>query len=714
MIALLILLVTQDLYWYEHYEEAEKAFKRADYTLCLSHLDAAIAVKPTSKKAEIIRAGQKLEYKPHYYKALALFKLGHIDEAVVAAGIAAQGEVVKNSFALQNELFPILREYSRRIQTYRQEIHKEQQIINARREVLELIGAGDLEGARQAIGAARADDQERFNDIVYLLNMIDTVDQQSSNTRNQALSRIERYLFDKQPESAQALFLALQETLPADQANELNKRINLAIEAKQASQLTTQEDPQEQARLQDQLDQGLDEIRGLMEQRELMRASLDALANQNERLQRELTSQINEGNPLPGPPTAVLQVIKTGLRAIRVEARFAVPSGLADWSVASDSLILENKNPEVVSPSPDNFVYVKEFLDVPFGDHLVTLSVRDQLGRTESTQTTVSLPKPIYLKPPFWIISAILALAGTLSRWLKTQRARRHALMKHFNPYIAGSPVRKSDMFYGRDALVERIVGLVHKNSLMIYGERRIGKTSLLFQIKNRLAAVESDQYAFIPCYVDLQGVKEEDLFHQIMADILLEHPEYGSHLELDFTEENEGYRSRQFSRDIKRIIEWAQQQDQRHLVMVLLMDEVDVINEFSEKTNQKLRGIFMKEFAEHLSCVMAGIHLKKEWESSGSPWYNFFEEIPMTYFDEEAAKELILDPVKGIFSFDRDAVTLIMTTTGGQPYLIQKICVSLINHKLSEHHFRIGKDDVTRTLEQMRDEMKLIQGVAT
>ncbi len=59
----------------------------------------------------------------------------------------------------------------------------------------------------------------------------------------------------------------------------------------------------------------------------------------------------------------------------------------------------------------------------------------------------------------------------------------------------------------------------------------------------------------------------------------------------------------------------------------------MDVLNEYSEKVNQRLRAIFMKTFAESLVAVMSGVGIKRTWKSEVSPWYNFFDEIEISVF---------------------------------------------------------------------------------
>src|SRR4029079_9419824 len=116
--------------------------------------------------------------------------------------------------------------------------------------------------------------------------------------------------------------------------------------------------------------------------------------------------------------------------------------------------------------------------------------------------------------------AAFAGAAGLLGAGLLTQRAQRQrALRRRFNPYIAGAPVLDDDMFFGRRKLLARIMNVLHHNSLMITGERRIGKTTFLYHLKKQLEADQTGDYRFFPVFIDLQGVMEDDFFHSLMAD---------------------------------------------------------------------------------------------------------------------------------------------------------------------------------------------------
>ena len=57
------------------------------------------------------------------------------------------------------------------------------------------------------------------------------------------------------------------------------------------------------------------------------------------------------------------------------------------------------------------------------------------------------------------------------------------------NPYIVGNPIKTKDMFYGRQDdfdFIKRKLQAGNQSFIIVFcGERRSGKTSILFQILN-------------------------------------------------------------------------------------------------------------------------------------------------------------------------------------------------------------------------------------
>jgi len=68
------------------------------------------------------------------------------------------------------------------------------------------------------------------------------------------------------------------------------------------------------------------------------------------------------------------------------------------------------------------------------------------------------------------------------------------------NPYIAGAPVTEKRMFFGREDVFDWIERSLSGHILVVHGQRRVGKTSVLKQLGNRLPE------RYVPVFFDLQG----------------------------------------------------------------------------------------------------------------------------------------------------------------------------------------------------------------
>jgi hypothetical protein len=258
-------------------------------------------------------------------------------------------------------------------------------------------------------------------------------------------------------------------------------------------------------------------------------------------------------------------------------------------------------------------------------------------------------------------------------------------------------------LFFGRERLLARILNVLHHNSLMITGERRIGKTTFLYHLKKALEKDDSTEYQFFPVLTDLQGVGEDDFFHAVMSDVVetLE-PEPAP---LRFRTEEAGYDGRDFSHDLQRVVEQLKKRTQKRVKLALLIDEVDVLNEFSERINQRLRSIFMKTFSENLVAIMSGVGIRRSWQSEGSPWYNFFDEVELAALTREDARALITTPVEGIFRYEPAAVDAILEWSELKPYLIQRFCIYAVNRMLEERRTVVTAADVQAVREAVQFE---------
>ena len=99
------------------------------------------------------------------------------------------------------------------------------------------------------------------------------------------------------------------------------------------------------------------------------------------------------------------------------------------------------------------------------------------------------------------------------------------------NPYVVGRPLTgaSASLFAGREEvfawLAENLTAAGPPNALLLYGERRIGKTSTLYQLVEgeRGRALREGRRRLFPAYVDLQrlaGCHTDEWLRRLARDI--------------------------------------------------------------------------------------------------------------------------------------------------------------------------------------------------
>jgi hypothetical protein len=327
---------------------------------------------------------------------------------------------------------------------------------------------------------------------------------------------------------------------------------------------------------------------------------------------------------------------------------------------------------------------------LPAGATWLRLVATDAENLSSSAEYAVVYQRPLLRSPWFYGVVGLMAVATLTVAGVARERRRRRLRRRRFNPYVAGAPVLDEALFFGREQLLARILETLHNNSLLLYGERRIGKTTLQHQLKRRLEALDDPGYDFYPVYVDLQGTPERRFFATLGEEIFDELGPVLDGLE-PASASFDDYAYRDLARDIRAVLKRLRERGPKCVRLVLLIDEVDELNAYDPKVNQKLRSLFMKSFAEDLVAVVSGVSIKREWDREGSPWYNFFEEIDVGPFVPEDARRLVEAPSRGFIRFDDSAIARILEIAAGRPYRIQKLCMKLVS-RMHES----GRRDVT------------------
>jgi hypothetical protein len=256
------------------------------------------------------------------------------------------------------------------------------------------------------------------------------------------------------------------------------------------------------------------------------------------------------------------------------------------------------------------------------------------------------------------------------------------------NPYKTGKPVQNPNMFFGRKDIIARIVERLNSNNIIIlYGQRRTGKTSTLFQLKN---VIYKDRA--IPVFLTVQSMMGSDtnfFFFRMAEKLYKSIKEFVSLAEPTI---NDFKKNPQYK--LERFLEKAVNEI-KNKPIIYLIDEFDGLFRMIEEKKIKpslldnLRSIM--QHIQEVWFLLAGTSaLKQKAADYRSALFNIAAYEKISIIDEADARELIVNPLKGQVKYEPYVVDKIISLTNSHPYFIQMICFDLVNY-LEKVHSRIA-----------------------
>ncbi len=653
--------------WYDHYHNAKEAMAVSDWNKAERELRQALN-KRTQSGLNVEEYGLRfVDYLPHYWLGVTYFNLGDFENA------ARQFESSRAQGVIQNA------PQFKSLQLYEQTLASLQQLqqAGASLRAQQQSSARVQEQLREFENAIRRND---FTAAQTLMAAMETA--QPESTAWAALKTIFQRMLEARAQ------------LEATSAPEIDKSFEAGLAQYVAGNYA------EALRLFVEVETHAPDYRQVSNWRKQTEAVMASLQLKPETI---TITQTVESTALP-----VIAFASPARDRIEIRADSILLAGSAsdDRGIRALDFTLNGKpyldargrRVTIAPRAPSEALNLSFQLTLPLrlGENhiVVTAYDNDPTPHHSTFPKSVVRLRPWHQTPVFYVAVGVMVVLTAGSLLANVFIKRRIAFVNRYNPYIAGAPVRNEKMFYGREKLLQRLINTLPNNSLMMHGPRRIGKTSLQHQLKKRLERAEHPDYHYVPVFIDLQGVREERFFRTMMEDIL----EACAPLPAELTRTTErpnGYSARDFSAELQQVLAHLQSRSAKKLKLVLLLDEVDTLNAFSARVNQQLRGIFMKSFAENLVAVMSGSYIRKQWESEGSPWYNFFEEIAVPPLEKEEALALIRGPVQGIFSYEKEALEKVLAYSKCEPYRIQRLCVNAINRIIEMKRRRVTASDI-------------------
>lgn len=315
---------------------------------------------------------------------------------------------------------------------------------------------------------------------------------------------------------------------------------------------------------------------------------------------------------------------------------------------------------------------------------------------------------PVIVPRPFWITVlgylAIIIVPGVLGgaggalwyrRWSQRQALLR-AVRGHLIPYDVGPLITAPERYIGRQHVLDTILGRIDNNSFYVYGEKRIGKTSLLAQLRARLAQrneLQSERF-YIPVFRNIQDVPQEQFWSALIRGIADEVPGVSASL-VGIARPAAEYNDFDAQDDLELIAKQLQARvAPRRPLLVLLLDEVDTLQRYDPIIRQRLRA-FCQHMQDCLQVVLVGVLPPRAEASETSPWYNIFAPIVLEPLDRADVLFLIRNYNQNPYAYTTEAEQALLVAGDRKPFDTQWLCSEAVKVMLAAKRTRVVLADV-------------------
>ncbi|MDM8565832.1 hypothetical protein QUF74_09280 [Candidatus Halobeggiatoa sp. HSG11] len=248
--------------------------------------------------------------------------------------------------------------------------------------------------------------------------------------------------------------------------------------------------------------------------------------------------------------------------------------------------------------------------------------------------------------------------------------------------YIVGECINNDQAFFGRTELLAWLNSLWRipngKATVVLVGQRRIGKSSLLHKIQR------SESAKLLPVYIDCQGIgdKTEYSFLATVTNAMAK---------------KLGIKPTKLSKD-SPYLDFQNSLEELEILLenrrfLLMIDESEAIfhGKFGSELPNFLRSL-MQQPNYPTVLLFCGTNFLKQaaWDYS-SVFFNTAQFKTLSYLSKQESAELLQQTAQDFLEFSEDVLEQAYILTHGQPYLLQNLGAKIIETFSSEQ--RKGKE---------------------
>lgn len=303
------------------------------------------------------------------------------------------------------------------------------------------------------------------------------------------------------------------------------------------------------------------------------------------------------------------------------------------------------------------------------------------------------------------------------------------AIDNPYATYAEGGIVQDPAMFYGRGDLITNLAKTLREprsqgKCVVIYGQKRAGKSSILYHLKKRL---EEDKELIILDLGNIGSIIDEHTRYPFVYQFLfgiLRRLQYAiedkiengyTSIDVSFPQDREFFEHPSplelFINIFERYLRAANKHnDWRTKRFILLVDEFSYIYSYIMKG--LIPDSFMKNWKallerNYFSAVLVGQDVMPKFKQRFPNEFGIIQDERVTYLKREDAERLVDEPIRiggrqGQTRYRERAIERIIDLTAGSPFYIQILCNRLVEYMNRKHASLVTEADVEQVKEEL------------
>ncbi|UKP00033.1 AAA-like domain-containing protein [Nostoc sp. UHCC 0870] len=271
------------------------------------------------------------------------------------------------------------------------------------------------------------------------------------------------------------------------------------------------------------------------------------------------------------------------------------------------------------------------------------------------------------------------------------------SLKSQRNPYIIGRPINEPELFCGRQKQLSFVEENLRRGEkvIVLHGERRIGKSSLLQNIPK---FVKLDKFKFVSFDLEYHSQETLESLLEKLAEAIVEQLSINTQqVEIPRAEKIKVQKDIFCNKFLPQI--YARLKDTK---LVLLLDEFDALEPtYIGATLESLFGQ-LKSVVENNKRLFAVIFAGRK-STDITNLLKIFKSVPIAevgLLDETSVQQLIIDPASNLLKYTPESIQAIIKLSSGHPYFTQIICFAIFSRARELEKWEVNQEDVEAIVE--------------